>query len=1127
MRHLLLTFSLIAITSFIFAQTVKINLRPEKTALTKVESRSTGITFTSTLSKVVVKDTKVKNFDFFKIDYNGYTKNQNVGEPNVPVTTTLIEVPLGADISIDILNSDGEVVDLNSYGISSKLQPVQRSMSKNEDESQVEFSKNETTYSTDAFYANDIVKVEILGIARDKRLARVTVSPIQYNPVKNQLKVFYNVTANITFEHPDFAATNDLKARTASPYFYSTNKITLNSLDNNAKDAITHYPTKMVIVADRMFESQLQPYIQWKTRKGFNVIVGYTDESNVGTTTTSIKNYLQGLYNAGTASDPAPSFVLFVGDVAQIPTFDGNTSSHKTDLYYCEYTGDYFPEIYYGRWSAQNTTQLQPQIDKSLEYEQYLMPDPSYLGHILLVAGVDQEGGDPNGFSSVHGNGQLEYGMDNYFNSAHGISVYEYLYPLSDDPASVQNIKDDFNTGVGYANYTAHCSSAGWYNPSFEVDDVPNMTNNHKYGLMVGNCCESNTFYDNECFGEAVLRKAEGGAVGYIGGSNYTYWDEDYHWGVGAQNIQSDPAVAYDATKLGVYDRVYHDNGEAEADWFVTNAAVVNAGNLAVEQAGDGQKDYYWEIYHLMGDPSIMNYFGVPTALTVNYTDPITVGETSLTVNTEQYAYVAISQNNVLLDAQYTGANTSVTLNFSAFTDPGTADIVVTKQNKQPYIGTVTIINNNVDNDAAIASITEPLTTYNCEGTTVTPVVVIRNGGQNTLTSCTVKYSFDNGTPVSYNWTGSLATNATETVTFGSTITLTAGTHTFKAYTELPNGVADEYTGNDEMLINIDVTDNPVIADFTASEVESCVAPFTVNFQNTSTNATNYTWNFGDGGTSTDVSPSHTYTADGVYTVTLVADAGACGSDEEIKADFITVDSSIPCDYCDAGATGNYEYIDGVECGSISNMGTGISAGGYADYTNMSTDMEGGLTYSITVTGGSVWNSDNAYAWIDWNRDGDFDDADENVFTSTSQGEASYTFDVTVPVNVSVGSTRLRIRWTDDGDVGTNTTPCGNSSYGEVEDYTINLVVATDINALVNKNIFEVYPNPNNGVFTINMINTSNNNIQITNVLGELVYSNNVNFNSTTIDLSSLTKGVYLVRVKNDNTTETKSIVIK
>ena len=1121
MRQILFTIGLMAISSFIFAQTVKINLIPEKTELTKIVSKSNAVTFTSTLSKLAIKETKVKTLEFFKINYNGYTKNINIGEPNVPVVTSLIEIPLGASLNVNIISSQHEIIDLNEYGIVTQLEPVQRSISKSEDASKVEFTKNDNTYNKNAFYANDIVNVEILGISRDKRIARITVSPIQYNAVTNKLKVFYNITAEVSFANADYSATNELKAKTASPYFYSTSSLTINKIESTSKDAITHYPTKMVIVSDPMFETQLQDFINWKRRKGFTVIEAYTNNSSVGTTTSSIKTYLEGLYNDGTASDPAPSFVLFVGDVEQIPTYSGNTATHKTDLYYCEYTGDYFPEVYYGRWSAQNTSQLQPQIDKTMEYEQYLMPDPSYLGHVLMVAGVD------GSMAEVHGNGQLQYGMENYFNTAHGMSVYEYLYPLSDQAASVTAIKADFNTGVGYTNYTAHCSPAGWADPSFTVYDVPYMTNAHKYGLMVSNCCQSNTFVESECWGEALLRKENAGTVGAIGGSNLTYWDEDYHWGVGAQNIQATPPVSYDATRLGAYDRVFHENGEAEADWFVTNAAVMYAGNMAVEQAGDGKKNYYWEIYHLMGDPSLMNYFGVPTALTVNYSDPITSGETSLTVTTEQYAYVAISQNNVLLDAQYTGANTSVTLNFPAFGAPGTADIVITKQNKQPYIGTLTIMNNNVDNDAGIASITKPTTVYNCIGTSVNPVVEIRNGGQSALTSCTVKYSFDNGTPETFNWTGNLATNATATVSFTSSITLTAGAHTFKAYTELPNGVADEYTGNDELEINITVADNPIVADFTTSEVESCVTPFTVDFQNTSTNANTYTWTFGDGATSTEASPSHTYTTDGLYTVTLVADAGECGNDEEVKTNYINVDSSIPCDYCDAGATGTYEYIDGVECGTISNMSTGSSTGGYGDYTSMSADMEAGQTYSITVTGGNVFWADNAYAWIDWNRDGDFDDTDEYVFASSTQGEASYTFDVTVPNSVSFGSTRLRIRWTDDNDGGTNTTACGNSSYGEVEDYTINLTVATGINTTINKNIFEVYPNPSNGIFTISTINNTNTNIQITNILGSVVYSNKLNSTTTTINLSSFDKGVYFVRVNGGNTTETKSIVIK
>jgi hypothetical protein len=220
-----------------------------------------------------------------------------------------------------------------------------------------------------------------------------------------------------------------------------------------------------------------------------------------------------------------------------------------------------------------------------------------------------------------------------------------------------------------------------------------------------------------------------------------------------------------------------------------------------------------------MGDPSIMNYFGVPDPLTVSYSSSIVIGETSLTVNTEPYAYVAISQNNVLLDAQYTGTNSSVTLTFPSFTNTGTADIVVTKQNKQPHIGTIDIINGNTNDDALVSSIISPLTTYNCSGITVPAKLEIKNLGQNNITSLDINYVFDGGSVVTQTWSGNLASLETDTVTLQN-ITLTAGNHTFVAYTSNPNGNQDENPDNDTASIDINVQDNPTVSDFSADITE-------------------------------------------------------------------------------------------------------------------------------------------------------------------------------------------------------------------------------------------------------------------------------------------------------------------
>jgi len=127
--------------------------------------------------------------------------------------------------------------------------------------------------------------------------------------------------------------------------------------------------------------------------------------------------------------------------------------------------------------------------------------------------------------------------------------------------------------------------------------------------------------------------------------------------------------------------------------------------------------------------------------------------------------------------------------------------------------------------------------------------------------------------------------------------------------------------------------------------------------------------------------------------------------------------------------------IDSVEVGDISNTGTGCD--GYFDYTSLSTTMEIGQSYAITVTNGDPYDSsDQCGIWIDWNQDEDFDDADEMI--AVSGGNVIFTATITPPVGAAAGNTRMRIRirWT-----GT-LSPCGATEWGEVEDYTINIASA-------------------------------------------------------------------------------------
>lgn len=822
---------------------------------------------------------------FTVVEIPGFTGIYNIGKPQLPVVSKLIELPLNAIPVISIKASSYNDIDLTKAGYPSKILPCQPSYSKSADPSDMIFKYDEAFYNTDAFNLNDLVSVEENGTVRGVRTGRLVIAPFRYNPVKNILRIYKNIEFEVTFPNADIAKTKELKQKFYSPAFSPIYSSLIN-YKPIAKESITTYPITYVIVSPQTFQTTLQPFIQWKTRKGFNVIEAYTNNSAVGTTTTSIKAYLEGLYNAGTPANPAPSYVLFVGDVAQIPSFSGTTGSHVSDMYYCEYDGgsDYIPDVYYGRFSATSVAQLQSQIDKTLLYERYMMDNTAYLDTVVLVAGVDAS------WAPTHANGQINYGTSNYFNASNGIYSHTFLYPASQSHAA--QIRADIGKGVGFANYTAHCNSNGWGDPSFTTSHIPAMNNANKYGLMIGNCCLSNKFDDNECFGEGLLRAVNKGAVGYIGGSNNTLWDEDFYWGVGyTANVTANSTYA--GTGLGAYDRVFHTHNEPESDWYVTNSQMIYAGNLAVQASSSSNKKYYWEIYHLMGDPSLMTYLYEPPSLQVTYTNPIIVGETTLTVQTEPGAYVAISDDNVLLCAVLADVNGTAQLTFSPFLAPDTASIVVTKQNRIPFEGTLNIINVSLALDASAAAIIEPESQYNCTGLTVAPKVILRNMGVNALQSMQINYRINTGSIVQQSWTGNLASLAADTVVL-SPFTLAAGQHTIKVFTSAPNNNTDMNFANDTVVKTFVVDNLPVSALFIPSDTSFCNAPATVSFTNQSANATAYAWDFGDGFVSTESSPTHTFQSIGQYNVTLTADAGICGTNSYILPYTINVGMPAP-----------------------------------------------------------------------------------------------------------------------------------------------------------------------------------------------------------------------------------------
>ncbi|MBR9915883.1 MAG: T9SS type A sorting domain-containing protein [Algicola sp.] len=158
-----------------------------------------------------------------------------------------------------------------------------------------------------------------------------------------------------------------------------------------------------------------------------------------------------------------------------------------------------------------------------------------------------------------------------------------------------------------------------------------------------------------------------------------------------------------------------------------------------------------------------------------------------------------------------------------------------------------------------------------------------------------------------------------------------------------------------------------------------------------------------------------------------------CGTSSSAYSSAVTFTTQ-SVTYCAAqGNDFSDEFISRVQLNSIDNDS---GAQGYSDFTNISTTLITGESYTITVTPewtGSTY-SEGYRVWIDYNKDGIFTTAERIMnLTPSTNNPVSSTF--TIPSGTVMGSTRMRVAM----QYNTRPAACGSFNYGEVEDYTINL----------------------------------------------------------------------------------------
>jgi hypothetical protein len=255
--------------------------------------------------------------------------------------------------------------------------------------------------------------------------------------------------------------------------------------------------------------------------------------------------------------------------------------------------------------------------------------------------------------------------------------------------------------------------------------------------------------------------------------------------------------------------------------------------------------------------------------------------------------------------------------------------------------------------------------------------------------------------------------------------------------------------------------------------------------------------------TVTSLTPSTTYS----FSVKAKDAAGNVSPSSNTVS--VTTLAGTTVSYCSASATNTAdERIGNVKFGTINNTSTGTA--GYENFTAISTNVTKGSAYTISVT--PVWTStiySEAYAvYIDYNRDGDFTDSGELAWSKAGSTTTPATGSITIPSTATVGNTRIRVMMQYSS---APTSSCGSYTYGQVEDYTLNIVSSgrgeVDTKDLLTD--IKLYPNPAKDI--LNISNTTNEDYKIFDMGGKLINSGKLERGS--VNVSNLIKGAYMIQV--------------
>ena len=571
------------------------------------------------------------------------------GAPDLPSSTMMLAVPPQGDLEASITYRNMRV-ETNVH-----LAPFKPVQLEAQDLANVQIDRE--IYERDAWFPESPVILHDRFTMRDLTLANVEVTPFQYNPARNELRVYEGLEVTLNHSEPLVAP-----ERPISRFFEPLYR---NLVPNSSLVLEPNYQTPCVLyihTSNTTVSLLLQNLVDWRHEKGFEVHTVSTTET--GTSNSAIKNYIQNAYD--TWVNP-PEFIVLVGDAGgsfNIPTWTESWSSYggEGDVPYAQLAGaDFIADAFVGRLPFGSTTEFTNIIAKILNYEKNPpMADQTWYTRALLVG--DQSS---SGLSTIMINRNInEYMIHNGYHD--NIEVYGGSF--------VSGIENGINAGVSFFNYRGWLGMSGWQNSNTSA-----LTNGSQLPFVTILTCGTGSF-TGDARSEQFLRVGTSsvpkGAIGCVGTATS-----------GTHTLYNN------CVSVGMYHGIFSEQ-------LYYAGAVLQRGRLNLNQTYPTNTSNYVQIFshwnNLMGDPSNELWTGVPQNLTVTTSSEIPNNSDFLEVTVTgplgfplENAWVSLTGTDIFVTA-YTDADGEAVLDLPESL-PASLTLTVSKHNAIPNQTTITV----------------------------------------------------------------------------------------------------------------------------------------------------------------------------------------------------------------------------------------------------------------------------------------------------------------------------------------------------------------------------------------------------------------------------------------------------